>query len=298
MPPRAVQPPPGEEDDDAALVVVNRGVEEEAMQLMQRAFLDRDVNAAMLRRLTAAVESVDGDALAPYLGLLGSLMGAKVNMEEDDPSFASEEAPIDFGFDTPAFMEKLLHLLGQTFEDEEVYATCVKCLSILVRKGGMQEQFMAKSGVAVVTRTILMAAPGTDKQLFCLNLIAEFACGISRETGATVAAEFLAVASIGGLVAVFDADPGENYRYISSACMYILHRILEDRDDLQQTVKESGCYELAIKALKAGVDCGPLVVQPFCMFFHSVMEHSHRCRKLACLEERCIRCAGLPVTNN
>jgi len=283
MPPRAVQPPPDEEDDDAALQVVDRGgdVGEDVIQFHQ-GLLDRDANATVLQRMVATLEirlatDTVGDAVALVLFLIGYLMNAKVHMErtgeEVDPSFALEEAPIDFGFDTPAFTEKLLHLLEQTFEDEEVYEMSVMCLNILVLKGGMHEHFMAKGGVAVVTRTFLVAAPGTDLQLFSLKLIARILCN-SPENGATVVAEFLAVASIGGLVAVFDADPGENYGPISSACMYILYRILEEHDDLQQTVKEAGFYELAIKALKAGVDCWPFVVQPFCMFFSPVLKHS------------------------
>ena len=57
--------------------------------------------------------------------------------------------------------------------------------------------------------------------------------------------------------------------------MIILSYILNEQDDMHQTIKEAGCYKLVIKTLKDGMESGQVAqaVQAFCLFFQCVLKH-------------------------
>jgi len=177
MPPRA----PSEEEQEA---VVGRN-DDYLQEIFRRAFLgDRDANAFALQQLMVGLEMMeDGDSVLHALDAMENLMLARVRVEhalnggEDDDLFAGggeEVQKIDFGFDMAAFVDKLLHLLGQSFEEDAVHAKCIACLICLMRFGlSIQKQLAEKAGVTVVTRAFRMAVPGTLLQMISLQFLVE-----------------------------------------------------------------------------------------------------------------------------
>ena len=186
-------------------------------EIMRRALLgDRDANALVLQQMVVTLETIeDGDrVLLPALEVAEKLMVARTRMEharsggEDDDLFAGggeEVQKIDFGFDTAAFVDILLHLLEQSFEDDGVHPQCIACLICSMRFGlSIQEQIVEKAGVTVVTRAFQMAAPGTSLQMISLQFLVE----ILRDNSECIE-EFLTEASIDDLVTVLEGadDP-------------------------------------------------------------------------------------------